>query len=229
MPSKYVLIEQTELHDFLHDLEALYSWARKMAGLGTPITAPAALGAPVVRSERHPYARPMPLYPFASPSATTYPSNSPIFPPSPQAQPSRRNKKQKHHSYEIGQSNRDVGLAEFGPFPGGTSPPPLRMPGRDGSMWSSHINRQGCEPRERPIWQAPVKYGPHRTPNVTRAPSVPHTPQRGLRYVRRPRRVRAERNAGNAEAIVEDAEDTKDDEYVVEEDDDADVNEQEGH
>jgi hypothetical protein len=37
--------------------------------------------------------------------------------------------------------------------------------------------------------------------------------------------VRPERDAGNAEPVVEDAEDAEDDEYVVEEDEDADVEE----
>lgn len=228
MPSTYVLIEQSELHDFLHDLEGLTFWATKMAGLSTSITAPAPLGIPNVRSDNWVDAHPMSINPFASPTATTHPGESSIFPPSPRPLPSRRSQKLKHDIHGMGQGNRDAEFGGFGRLAHRNDAP--EMPIGD---YERIMGRPKYEPRGRPMtgtggpWQLPIKGGPHRTPNVTRAPSVPHTPQRGVRYVRRPRRVRPERDAGNEEAFGENPEDTENEEYVMEEDDNADVDERE--
>ncbi|KAG9193465.1 hypothetical protein G6011_03500 [Alternaria panax] len=225
MSSAYILIEQPELHSFLHDLEALHFWARNMAGLGTSITALAPLAKPAIRSDRNPYARPVPLNPFTSSPTTTYPAESSIFPPSPRSRPSRRDGKPKILFCDMGQ-----GKQEFELFPGENRPPSFGMPDRSGGMQSGVTARQGCKSRgfpqngRRVSWKAPVQRGPHRTPNITRAPDVAHTPQRGVRFVRRPRRVRPEWDATDA-AMEEETEDTEDEEYVVEEDDNADLDE----
>lgn len=222
MPSTYVLIEHSEFHDFLHDLEGLHSWARKMVGLGTSITAPAPLGMRPMRPGRNAWAETglMGLNPFNSPPAPNYYGGLGGLDPTSRPQQPRYNQKSKQPFCNHGHGKRNVGLAELNRFAHGAQPPSLGM---------SENEYGGCQgrPMERPMWQAPIKGGPHRTPNITRASAVVHTAQRGVRYVRRPRRARPGRDAVNAEASIEDVDDAEDDEYVVEEDEDADVEERE--
>jgi hypothetical protein len=214
MRSTYVLIEQSELHDFLRELEALHSWARKLAGLSTSISSPAPLGMPAARPDRRPSgdAYSMPLDPFASSPDTGYSSGPVLF---PQAHAPRYNESPRRNlSY-------------------GSRPPPHGI-GRtnNGDVGAMYAERTSREPhfmeRAGGPWKAPVTGGPHRTPNVTRAPGVAHTPQRGGMYARRRRRVRPERGAENAEVRDDDVEATDDEQYLQGEDGDAGVEERGG-
>jgi hypothetical protein len=222
MRSTYVLIEQSELHNFLRELDSLRSWARKMAGLSTSITAPAPLGMPGSPPD-------MLFNPFASSPITD--SSGDAFAPPPAPTPRRylRNYNPNRVSGNMDQANSDFGYAQPG-YLGHQSHPLAKGTGnRDCvGMRDVYFDRLASLSRSRAAppgpWQAPVKNGPHLTPVITRAPNAAHVPQRGVRYVRRPRRVRPERNAGNVEVL---GDETEDDEYVEEEVDEEDTVERE--
>jgi hypothetical protein len=211
MRSTYVLVEQSELHDFLHELEALHSWARKMAGLSNSITAPMPLGMPAARPDRGSWgdAPTMLFDPFVSSPDTSYSSGPKLF--------------QQSQAPQHNESLRwDLSY--------GSRPPPYGMgKGSNGDVGGMYSERTRGEPhcmaRAGGPWKSPVIGGSHRTPNVTREPGVAHTPQRDGTYARRPRRVRPERGAENADVVEDDTEATENDQCLQEEDGDAGVEE----
>lgn len=227
MRSTYVLVEQSELHNFIHELEALNSWARKMAGLSTSITAPAPLGTRAVRPRPRHYAdgRPTPPDPFDSSAWNTTTSGEYYtVPAAPRPQAFQHHQNLNQPFGGMGQGYGGFEYQEPAPMGYDFHPPPPGLVRGCAGLMGMRGDRLGGEIRERrgasdrPC-QAPVKNGPHRTPIITRVPNNSHTPQRGAMYVRRPRRVRPQRNAGNAGTMGDGSEDTEGEGYVEEEDD----------
>ncbi|KAH6881669.1 hypothetical protein BKA58DRAFT_6347 [Alternaria rosae] len=218
MRSTYVLIEQSELHNFLRELDVVHSWAKKMAGLSTLITSPAPLGMPAARSgpRYHAYERPRRPDPFAA-SAWNTPSEDEYYTTAPAPRP-----QQFQHNHHLNQHFGGMGQGYGGfeyrePAPMGYTRPPPRDEGRQGvGLMGMCRDQPGCEARARDVWPVPIRNGPHRTPVITRAPNNPYTPQRGAMFVSRPRRARPQGNAGNAEAMDDETEYREGEEYVEE-------------
>jgi len=223
MRSTYVLIEQSELHHFLHELGVLHSWARNMASLSTSITSPTPLGASVGRPgpRYHADERPMPSDTFASSTWNT--ASSPEYytaQPAPKPQAFQHNQNLNQHFGGMGQGYGGFEYREHTPMRHARPRP--RDAGRQGAgLMGMCRSPPGCEARARGAWQPPIQNGPNRTPAITRTPNNPHRSQRGAMYVRPPRRERPQRNVGNAEVMDDEAEDSGGEEYVEEEDDQA--------
>jgi len=227
MRSTYVLIEQSELQNFHRQLDALHAWARNMSGLSTSITTAAPLGMPAVRPEPryHAVERPRPFDPFASSFWNTSSKDDyNTTPPAPRSQTFQHNQNFNRQFDGSRQGYENVEYREPAPMRHGSRLPPGALGRRGAGSIDVPCARHRASGRP---WQAPVRNGPHRTPVITRVPDNSHTPQRGAMFVRRPRRARPQRNAGNAEAMDDEAEDSDGEEYVEEEDDRAVGDEQE--
>ena len=222
MRSTYFLIEQSELHTFLRELDALHSWARNMAGLSTSITAQVPLEIPAARQGPRFYGieRPRRPDPFAA-SAWYTPSEDEYHaaPPAPRPQHFQHHQNLNQPFGGMGQGYGGFEYRERGHMGYDFGPPSPGLGRRGASSTGMCRDQSRGEARARAAWSVPMQSGPHRTPVITRAPNNPRTPQRGAIFVRRPRRARPQRNAENAEVMSDRTEDEEeeDEEYVEEE------------
>jgi len=222
MRSTYFLIEQSELHTFLRELDALHSWARNMAGLSTSITAQVPLEIPAARPGPRFYGieRPRRPDPFAA-SAWYTPSEDEYHaaPPAPRPQHFQHHQNLNQPFGGMGQGYGGFEYRERGHMGYDFGPPSPGLGRRGASSTGMCRDQSRGEARAKAAWSVPMQSGPHRTPVITRAPNNPHTPQRGAMFVRRPRRARPQRNAENAEVMGDgtEEEEEEEEEYVEQE------------